>query len=111
MPKTLFICLFMLVSSFASAGKDVNASNINGYDFSIREVQQFCTASRDGGDSLSINCSEKKLKPVGRSCEGWITAGLDSIKLNCSGGLWVLNDTCKIEMRGANNGEINCFFN
>ena len=91
-------------------GKDVKSSNIKGYDFSVRDVQKFCMAKRAGGDSLSIHCKDKRLKPVGQSCEGWITGGLDEARLSCGGGLWVLNNKCKIEMLGASKGNVNCVF-
>ena len=102
----LFTCLLAPLAQ----GKDVDASNIKGYDFSVRDVQNFCIAKRASGDNLSIHCKKKRLKPVSLSCEGWISGGLEDAKLSCGGGLWVLNSQCKIEMRGASNGEVNCVF-
>ena len=110
--STLKSLLLILSLSLASAtqGADVKSTNIKGYDFSVRDVQNFCKAKRASGDNLSIHCKEKRLKPVTLSCEGWITGGLDAARLSCGGGLWVLNSQCKIEMRGASNGEVNCVF-
>ncbi len=108
MLKLTFIILCLFMASLAMASPDVNSTNIKGYNFSIRDVQQFCSASRDSAKSISIQCSEKRLKPVARSCEGWITAGLNSIKFSCGGGLWVLNSACTVKMRGASGGEVSC---
>ena len=112
---TKFIANFATLSiTFAltslAHGTDVKSSNIKGYNFSIRDVQTFCVAKRSSGDNLSVHCKDKRLKPVEQSCEGWITGGLDAAKFSCGGGLWVLNNRCKIEMRGASNGDVNCEF-
>lgn len=105
---TTFIMAFILTS--LANGAALESSNIKGYKFSIRDVQTFCVAKRASGDNLSIHCKDKRLKAVGQSCEGWITGGLDAAKFSCGGGLWVLNSRCKIEMRGASNGDVNCEF-
>ena len=101
---------YFFIISFPITGltADINTSNIPGYDFSYLDVQQNCTLKRDSAESLSVKCKGKELKPVSRSCEGYIGRGLESAKLNCSGGLWALGQRCKIEMRGANKGEFNC---
>ncbi len=105
---SLLMCTLFSLPSIAE--KEINASHIKGYDFSIRDVQSYCTAKRESGESLSINCKKKRLKPVAQACEGLISGGLDLAKLNCGGGLWVLNKVCKIEMRGASRGDVNCVF-
>ena len=104
--------IFILTTALPPAlyGKDVEATNVKGYDFSVRDVQRYCSAKRGSGDNLTIHCKDKRLKPVSQSCEGWITGGLDFAKLSCGGGLWVLNTQCKIEMIGARRGNINCVF-
>jgi hypothetical protein len=103
---TFMLC--MLIATLSEAAQEINSSLIKGQNFSVRDVQQYCTAKRVSGEALSIHCKDAKLKPVERSCEGLITRGLDSAKLSCGGALWVLNTACKIEMRGSENGEINC---
>ncbi len=106
----LVILLITLMLSPVGQARDVKATYIKGYDFSVREVQRYCKAKRESGDSLSIHCKKDRLKPVAQSCEGWITGGLDFAKLSCGGGLWVLNNKCKIEMFGASRGNVNCVF-
>ncbi len=110
MHNFIIFMLCMLITALSEAAPDVNASYIKGQKFSIREVQQYCKAKRESGDALSIQCNEARLKPVERSCEGWITGGLDVARFSCGGGLWVLNSVCKIEMRGSKTGDINCVF-
>ncbi|MGR6873023.1 hypothetical protein ACU6U9_12105 [Pseudomonas sp. HK3] len=87
---------------------DLESSNIKGFQFSYMDIEKNCTAQREGQESLSIECKGSDLKSVSRSCGGYISRGLESAKLNCGGSLWVLNQRCKIEMRGADYGEINC---
>lgn len=103
---------FMLLLSLAwvmpAWADDLEGSNIDGYNFSYGEIEKNCTAQRVSADSLAIECKQAKLKAVSRGCEGNVRSGLDDIKLNCGGGLWVMNQRCKIEMRGADRGEINC---
>ncbi len=109
MTKLVTLLIALILTSMAQ-GKDVNATYIKGYDFSVRDVQRYCTANRGNGDNLTIQCKDKRLKPVSQSCEGWITGGLDFAKLSCGGGLWILNNKCKIEMIGASRGNVNCVF-
>lgn len=103
---TALLLLFTWV--YPAFAGDLEGSNISGYDFSYGEIEKNCTAQRVSTDSLAIECKQAKLKPVSRGCEGNVRSGLDDIKLNCGGGLWVMNQRCKIEMRGADRGEINC---
>jgi len=102
---TLILSLFM-TNLVHSADKD--NTPVEGFTFSYLDIQKNCTAQRAGQDSLSINCRGNALKSVSRSCGGYISRGLATAKLNCGGNLWVLNQRCKIEMRGADYGEINC---
>jgi len=110
MYKSAICLIFMLGCTMSQAAKDVNATYIKGYEFSVRDVQKYCKAKRESGDALSIQCKDKRLKPVERSCEGWITGGLDFARFSCGGGLWVLNKVCKIEMIGHTKGNVNCVF-
>lgn len=107
MYRTLISLIFVASPVIANAA-DINASKVPGYDFSYLDIQQNCTLKREGPDTLSVVCKGKHLKPVSRSCEGYIARGLESVSLNCSGGLWALKQRCKVEMRGANKGEFNC---
>jgi hypothetical protein len=106
--KFVLTLIFSLsILSQASAG-DLEGSNINGFDFSYIDIEKNCTVQREGQESLSVKCKGSNLKTVSRSCGGYISRGLESAKLNCGGSLWVLNQRCKVEMRGADYGEINC---
>lgn len=107
MKIALFFILTSLLTSLSLAA-DLDSTNIKGFQFSYLDVEKNCEAKREGRQSLSIECDGKNLKPVSRSCSGYISRGLESAKLNCGGALWVLNQRCKIEMRGADKGEINC---
>lgn len=102
--------LFFLISLFinVSMAAELEGSNISGFNFGYLDIEKNCTAKREGQDSLSIQCKGSDLKAISRSCGGFITRGLESAKLNCGGSLWVLNQRCKIEMRGADYGELNC---
>lgn len=102
--------LFFLISLFINVtmAAELEGSNISGFNFGYLDIEKNCTAKREGQDSLSIECKGSDLKPVSRGCGGYITRGLESAKLNCGGSLWVLNQRCKIEMRGADYGELNC---
>lgn len=100
--------LILAVIPFLSLSAELEGTNIKGFDFSYMDVEKKCSVHREGRESLSIECEGREMKPVSRSCNGFISHGLGSAKLNCGGSLWVLNQRCKIEMRGANKGEINC---
>lgn len=100
--------VFGLLISCSSFAAELEGSNIAGFDFGYLDVEKNCTAKREGPSSLSIECKGSELKSVSRSCGGHISRGLESAKLSCGGSLWVLNDRCKIEMRGADYGELNC---
>lgn len=91
----------------ATWAADLEGTHIPGYNFGYGSIEKGCYVKRDG-KSLTVKCKESRLKPVSRSCEGQMVGGLDSVKLNCSGGLWSINQRCKIIMLGANKGEINC---
>jgi len=100
--------LILSVISLSAIAADLEGSNVKGFNFSYLDIEKNCSVKREGRESLSIACKGRDLKPVSRSCSGFIAGGLESAKLNCGGALWVLNQKCKIEMRGANRGEINC---
>jgi hypothetical protein len=107
--KALIRRLIPLLLAMPAFAGGMNASNLKGYNFSLQDIEKSCTAHRDGvTDSLSIKCKGNQLKPVHRSCEGYINSGLEDVKLNCDGDLWVLNTRCKIMMRGAKKGDFNC---
>jgi hypothetical protein len=106
MRKLILLLSAILILGTASAA-DINASNLPGQKFSLLDIEKNCKALRSGISSLSVTCKGDNLKSVARSCEGFITNGLENVKLNC-GGLWVLNTKCKILMRGANSGEFDC---
>ncbi len=108
MLKVFSLLISLLSLSTSQAAQNVESSNIKGYNFSVRDVQTYCSAIRANSESLSIKCKESRLRPVALSCEGWITGGLDAAEFRCSGGLWVLNRVCKIEMNGASRGDVNC---
>ena len=106
--RTLILLLLGLSFGPLSMAADIEGTHIKGYNFGYGSIEKGCTAHRESGSTISIICKDKKLKPVSRSCEGYMNGGLESVTLNCSGGLWALGQRCKIEMRGANFGEINC---
>ncbi len=110
MLKVFVLLMSLLTIPLSQSSPDVEASYINGYNFSVREVQRYCKAKRVNSESLSIQCKESRLRPVAQSCEGWISGGLDFAEFRCSGGLWILNKVCKIEMIGASRGNVNCVF-
>ena len=105
--KHLLLVTLTLLLALPSWAADIQGTKINGYDFGYAAIEKGCSVERQGR-SISVVCKDKKLKPVSRSCEGQMMGGLDSVKLNCSGGLWALNQRCKIIMLGATEGEINC---
>lgn len=101
--------IILILFSHMALSADMNASKISGYQFSLLDIEQNCSAVRNGmTDTLSIECKGHLLAPVRRSCEGYIQGGLETVKLNCRGGLWQLNNRCRLEMRGAQTGEFNC---
>lgn len=87
---------------------DLNERNLKGYEFNLFEIQKYCTVVRQGDKHLGFNCNRAELNPVVRGCEGLLKAGLKDPKLLCSGGLWILQDICHIQMTSANNGNIIC---
>jgi len=108
MKKIVTVMLLVFTCSACEFSTDINAQNIKGYDFSLFEVQEYCTVKRQGRHYLDITCTKKKLHPVKTGCEGQMTEGLKDPKLYCSGGLWVLSKACYIEMLDIKNGNIMC---
>jgi len=106
--KSAIWMLFILVLPSFCFSADLQGSNIKGFKFGYMDIEKNCEVVREGRESLSIECDGSHLKPVSRSCNGFISRGLGSAKLNCGGALWILNQRCNIEMRGPNKGEINC---
>jgi hypothetical protein len=106
-PILLAVAMSLSFSTVAEAG-GINTSDLPGQKFSLLDIERKCAATREGADSLSVSCEGDNLKPVARSCGGYIDGGLEDVKLICGGALWVLNSKCKIEMRDANKGEFNC---
>jgi hypothetical protein len=106
--KALFTLLICTLISGHIIAAEINSSKLPGYQFSLVDIEKNCQALRAGTDSLTISCKGDHLKAVRRSCEGFIINGLENVRLNCGGGLWILNTKCKILMRGANKGEFDC---
>ncbi|MFT6262034.1 MAG: hypothetical protein ACJA0E_002220 [Bermanella sp.] len=106
--KILILLTTAILLPFSAIAGDINASNLPGQAFSLLDIERKCVALREGTDSLSVSCKGDNLKPVARSCGGYINGGLENVKLSCGGALWILSTKCKIEMRGANKGEFNC---
>ena len=105
------LAIILTITFFLSAcefSTDLNVENLKGYEFSLFDIQEHCTVTRDGDRHLAISCDDVKLKPVVRGCEGKMTAGLVDPKFYCSGGLWKLNDICYVEMLNAEKGNIKC---
>jgi hypothetical protein len=108
MKKLAILLSIVFVSVGCEFSSDLNVQNLKGYEFSLLDIQEHCTIKRQGDRNLSVSCSKKKLRPVMGSCEGQMSAGLVDPKFYCSGGLWVLNDICYIEMLDTQKGNVKC---
>jgi hypothetical protein len=108
MPKSPFLLLIVLVCTACEFSSDLNLKKLKGYEFNLHDIQEYCTVKREGDQHLAIYCKNKKLKPVISSCEGQMSHGLVDPKFYCSGGLWVLNNSCYIAMLDTHNGNIMC---
>ena len=102
------IAIACLCLSCDNMSRDLKVKNLKGFEFSFRDVQEQCTVKREGDQGISVICESKRLRPVERSCVGQMTAGLRDPKFYCSGGLWVLNDKCYIEMVSTQKGNVRC---
>ena len=102
------VLIVLAVSACGEMSRDLNVKNIKGYDFSLKEIQESCSAKRIGDQDIAVNCDNGKLGAVSRGCIGRMSAGLKDPKFYCSGGLWVLNDWCYIEMTTPQKGNIRC---
>ena len=98
----------ILLCTACEFSKDLNVQNIKGYEFSLHDIQAHCTVKREGDKHLAIVCARKNLNPLVHGCEGQMTKGLSDPRFSCSGGLWVLNKVCHIEMLDTHNGNIKC---
>lgn len=108
MIKPILILLIAGLCSACDLSNDLNVKNIKGYEFSLLDIQEFCTVKRDGDQHLAIHCAKDKLRPVMRSCEGQMAAGLKDPKFYCGGGLWELSKVCYVEMLDTHKGNIKC---
>lgn len=107
--RHLYMLFTLSLIPINALAADMNASNLNGFQFSLLDIEKNCTAQRNGmSDTLSIHCKGQNLKPVSRSCEGFIEGGLENVRFSCGGGLWSISNKCRVEMRGASKGEFNC---
>ncbi|MFT6261112.1 MAG: hypothetical protein ACJAYK_002226 [Crocinitomicaceae bacterium] len=101
----IFITWLILGCEFST---DLNVPNIKGYEFNLHDIQEYCTIKRQGDKHLDVTCAKKELRLVMGACEGQMTAGLVDPAFYCSGGLWILNDVCYIQMLDTHNGNIRC---
>ncbi len=108
MKTLLALALMLLACTACEFSTDINAKNIKGYDFSLFEVQEYCTVKRQGKIHLTLACTKKKLRPVMTACEGLLTAGLKDPNFYCSGGLWMLSKKCYIQMLDIKSGNLRC---
>ena len=108
MNKLIILTLSTCLCGACDLTGDINTSKIKGYNFSLFEVQKYCMVKRQDDRNLSLECKQANLKPVTLGCEGQITGGLADVEFNCSGGLWVLSDQCKIQMFGIDEGGLKC---
>jgi hypothetical protein len=106
--KLLIPLLGLLLCTACELSKDLKVQNIEGYDFSLFDIQEHCTVKRDGDRHLAILCAKDNLRRLMNSCEGQMTQGLVDPKFYCSGGLWVLNNSCYIKMLDTQKGNIKC---
>ncbi len=106
--KNIYLAVIIALSTSPCLSAELESSNIKGLPFSFMDVEKNCMAERDGQQSVAIECKGKHMRSVNRSCSGYISAGLESAKLNCGGALWVLNQKCRIHMLDAQQGEISC---
>ncbi len=104
----MVLAVILFTCTACDFSTDINAKNLKGYDFSLFEVQEYCTVKRQGKNHLALTCTKKKLRPVMRACEGQLSAGFKDPKVYCSGGLWQLSKKCYIEMLDIKNGNIRC---
>lgn len=104
------IFLVILISTLCACdmSKDLNVKSLKGYEFSLTDVQVYCTVKREGDRFMKVNCEKPRLRPVEISCEGQMSEGLADPKFYCTGGLWILNEACYIEMTGTHTGNIKC---
>jgi len=103
---TFFI---MVLCSACDITGDIHTTNIEGYDFSLYEVQRYCSVERLGDRYLTVNCKLAKLKPVSQQCEGEIYGGLADVDFHCkAAGLRMLSDYCKVKMFGVSEGGLRC---
>lgn len=104
----LLMALSILLSACGDMSRDLNVKHLPGFEFSLQDIQEQCTVRRAGDQDIAVSCEEKRLRPVQRSCVGRMSGGLKDPKFYCSGGLWVLNDRCYIEMVSPKEGNIRC---
>lgn len=104
------LCALLLLTASVSQAADLEFSNIDGYDFSLGDVQKECTAHRHSGNAVEIKCKKSNMKPVSRNCEGYITGGLSDVSFSCRGNLWIVSNKCDVKMRSAQKGEMSCAF-
>ncbi len=108
MNKLIIILIIGCLCSACDLTGDINTTKLKGYEFSLFDVQKYCSVKRIGDKYLALECKQANLKPVTQGCEGQITGGLADVDFQCSGGLWVLSDQCQIKMYGADEGGLKC---
>jgi hypothetical protein len=108
MKPLITACCLMIFLSACDLTGDMHTTNIKGYDFSLYEIQRYCSIERIGDTYLTTNCTLAKLKPVTRQCEGEIYGGLADVRFQCKKGLSVLTDFCTAKMYGIKEGGFKC---
>ena len=82
-------------------------SNIEEFDFSLRDIEKKCEAYKYSESYGDIECSGSDLKEVERRCEAYFSDGQNG-EMECSGSLSSISGDCSIDMYSESYGDLSC---
>lgn len=86
----------------------VAAQTIEGYDFSLRDVNRYCEVYKYDESYGEIECSRRSLRPVQRACEVYFY-DREHREIGCRGrDFRLLELRCTAYMYSEEYGEISC---
>jgi hypothetical protein len=96
--------MILLIHQSLSTSDD----NLDGYDFSLRDVEKKCEAYKYSDSYGDIECSGSSLRIIEKKCEVYFYDSQNG-ELECRGsGLRELERKCTVSMYSDNYGDIDC---
>ena len=95
------------LKALAAQGARAKNQNVEGFDFSLRDIERKCEAYKYSDSYGDIECSGSNLREVERRCEAYFSDSQNG-EMECNGSLRSISGDCSINMYSDNYGELDC---